>query len=181
MDIVMEQPVSILDPARHARLLADIDHICSVARVPRLYVETSMKQHCDAAEIEYVVNFRLYRTSMAGLVIAEQVNPDTRCMAICGALVRNFIDARVYSVTDVLEAVQGQDVPEPTVMIIPNLYVPSLPKWKSSLLYDVLLRRLAGSLPTVVAVESMMALRKDYGETFFQHLTGHYKFSKPGN
>lgn len=176
MNAVME-PVSVLDKSRHARLIQDIDHICAIARVPRLYVETSMKQHCDAAEIEYVVNFRVYRASVAGLVIAEKDNPDTRCMAICGALVRNFIDARVYSVTDVLEAVQGQDVPEPTVMLIPNLYVPSLPKWKSSLLYDVFLRRLSGNLPTVVAVESMMNLRKDYGETFFQHLTSHYKQS----
>jgi hypothetical protein len=177
MNAVME-PVSVLDQSRHARLIADIDHICAIARVPRLYVETSMKQHCDAAEVEYVVNFRLYRASVGGLVISEKKNPDTRIMAICGAFVRNFIDARVYSLTDILEAVQDKDVPEPTVMLIPNLYVPSLPKWKSSLLYDVLLRRLTSNLPTVVAVESMMDLRKDYGETFFQHLTSHYKFSK---
>jgi hypothetical protein len=126
-----------------------------------------------------VVNFRLYRGSIAGLVLDGKSNPDTRCMAICGAFVRNFIDARVFSLTDLVDCVQDKDkdVPEPTVMLIPNLFVPSLPVWKSSLVYDVLLRRLTLNLPTVVAVESMAKLRNTYGETFFQHLTSHYKVS----
>lgn len=174
MTMVVE---SVLDSVRHARLLADFDHICAIANVKPQFVHSSMKHQCDADEIDWVVNFRMYRSTLAGLVIVEKTDSQDRCYAICGALVRNFIDARVITLNNLLDAVTDKSVPEPTVMVIPNLYVPSLPAWKSSLLYDVLLSRFTANLPTVVAVESMSKLQSLYGKAVHQHLTSHFKLS----
>jgi hypothetical protein len=172
---------SVLDAVRHSRLIQDLDHVCSVANVPRSFVHRSMKLFCDADEIDYVVNFRLYREHKAGLVMVNKTNPDTRCMAICGALVRNFIDARVIPLNTLLDMIEAKDVPEPTVMIIPNLFVSqvgkALPAWKIQAVYDLLLTRFTQNRPTVVAVESMTGLQSAYGLAFAQHLQAHYKLA----
>lgn len=173
---------SVLDKDRHARLIADLDHVCTVANVPKSFVHQSMKAHCDAQEIDWVVNFRLYRQTHAGLMMVARSNPDSRCMAICGALVRNFIDARVVPLNTLLMDLDNSVVPDPTVLVIPNLYVAQVgkafPAWKIQQVYDLLLQRFTSSRPTVVSVESMAGLESAYGSAFAEHLKSHYKVSQ---
>lgn len=173
---------SMLDPVRHARLLQDLEHVCTVANVPRMFVHQSMKAHCDAQEIDWVVNFRMYRETTAGLLIVGKPNPDTRSMAICGALIRNFIDARIVPLNTLMDSIESSVVPDPTVLIIPNLFVTqvgkALPAWKIQQVYDLLLSRFTKNKPTVVAVEHSENLRTAYGQAFSQHLLAHYKQSK---
>lgn len=179
MNAVVE---SLLDPVRHARLIQDLDHVCTVANVPKSFVHRSMKSYCDADEIDYVVNFRIYRQSYAGMVIIGKSNPDTRCMAICGALVRNFIDARVVPLNTLLDSMESSVVPDPTVLIVPNLFVQqvgkALPAWKIQQVYDLLLSRFTSNKPTVVAVESLAGLQQSYGLAFAQHLQSNYRSAK---
>lgn len=174
--------MTVLDKDRHARLIADLDHVCEVANVPRLFIQSSMKEYCDKEEVDYVVNFRIRRDKLAGLVLSGKSNPDSRCMAIGGALIRNFIDARLMSLTQLLDAADTKSVPDPTVLIIPNLYMQTaakvLPAWKISQLYDVLLQRLTANKPTVMSVESMQGLESQYGSLFAQHLQQHYTISE---
>ena len=175
----IQAPQSVLDAVRHARLLQDIEHVCVVANVPQKFVHTSMKNYCDATEIDYVVNFRLYRESFAGLILHGLSSPDTRCMAIAGALVRNFIDARVIPLNSLLLAMESSVVPDPTVLVIPNLFVTQvgrgLPAWKIQAVYDLLLNRFSANKPTVLAVESLSGLAGAYGSTFASHLENNYK------
>lgn len=168
---------SVLDPVRHERLIEDLDHICGQSNVPRKYIQQSMKLVCDATEIDYVVNFRLYRGTYPGLVIEGKANSEERCMSIAGALLRNFIDARVVTLSTLLDAAEGGTVPDPTVMLIPNLYVSSygktLPAWKVNAVYDLLLRRWTSEKPTVVVVESLKGLAAAYGQAFYSHLSNY--------
>jgi len=176
MSAVMD---SVLDNVKHARLIADMNHVCTVAGIPRVYVNQSMKLYCDAQEIDFVVNFRVYRDAYAGLLLTGMENSESRCMAIGGALLRNFIDTRLLPLNSLLRAVEDGTVPDPTVLIIPNLFVSSvgksLPAWKIQAVYDLLLNRFTSNKPTVVAVESMMGLRTAYGTAFASHLSNHYK------
>ena len=180
MNTVMEQP-SVLDPQRHARLIQDLDHVCTVANVPKSFVRSSMKNYCDAQEIDWVVNFRVYRNTHAGLVLQGLSNPDTRCMAICGALVRNFLDARVVPLNTLLDSMESSVVPDPTVLVIPNLFVTqvgkTLPSWKIQQVYDLLLGRFTANKPTVVAIDSLSGLHSAYGAAFSQHLGSHYRMA----
>lgn len=173
---------SVLDPQRHARLLADLENICHVANVPRTFVHQSMTGFCDGQEIDWVVNFRMYRETCAGLLVVARPNPDTRAMAICGALLRNFIDARVMPLNTVLDHLEAHEMPEPTVLIIPNLFVQqlgkALPAWKLQQVYDLLLQRFTANKPTVVCVENLQAMQSAYGQAMYEHLTAHYRISE---
>lgn len=172
-----EPPKSVLDPVRHRRLLDDIEHICAVAHVPQKFVAESMTSYCDSTEVDYVVNFRLYRTLHPGLLIHGKPNAEERSMAICGAFIRNFIDARVVTLSKLLEYAESGNVPDPTVMVIPNLYVASygktLPAWKVASVYDILISRWTANKPTIAVVESLPGLQQAYGLAFAQHLQ-HY-------
>lgn len=170
---------TVLDAERHARLINDIDHVCAVARVPRKYIEQSMKGVCGAPEIDWVTNFRMYRGQVAGLVLEGQPNAEVRCLAIGGALIRNFVDARVLGLNQLVDQLEEQDLPDATVLIVPNLFISqvskSLPAWKVSRVYDLLLTRFTEDRPTVVAVDSLEKLGKAYGDAFEQHLRYHYR------
>jgi hypothetical protein len=165
---------SVLDPVRHARLLDDLDHVCALANVKKSYVRESMTVFCDSTEVDYVVNFRVYREESPGLLLVGKKNSEERCMAIAGALIRNFIDARVITLTALLDAADAKAVPEPTVMIIPNLFQKSYGKqysaWQLAIIYDILLNRWTTNRPTVLALEDLTALQQAYGLSFADHL-----------
>jgi hypothetical protein len=167
-------PKSVLDPERHKRLLEDLEHICSIAHVPQKHVRESMVGYCDSLEIDWVTNFRLYRETYPGLLIEGHKDSTDRCMAIAGALLRNFIDARVVSVNKILEYHETNSIPEPTVLVISNLQINNHGKpftaWQLAVIYDVLVRRWTANLPTVVAIDNMDSLKQTYGLSFGQFL-----------
>lgn len=166
---------SVLDPVRHKRLLEDLEHMCTIAGTPEKYVRGSMTSVCNAEEIDYVTNFRVYRKLYPGFaIIGEKVNATEKCMAISGAFIRNYIDSRVVTLIPLIDAIEAGDAPDPTVLIIPNLYVCSygktLPAWKVASVYDLLLSRWTANKPSVVVVEDLEALQVSYGMVFEQHL-----------
>lgn len=169
---------SILDPVHHERLIADMEHVCKTANVLPLYVKQSMVGVSQPAEIEWVRQFREHSQNGQGLVLTGSLSPETRMMSIAGALLRNFVDARVISLTTMLEMRDNGVLPDCRVMLVPNLFLRSagkaLPAWKVHIVYDILLARMTSSKPTVVYVEDMNALAAEYGRVFADHLTQHY-------
>ncbi len=165
---------SVLDPVRHLRLIADMDHIAGVAGVHPSFIKYSMIPYCDSTEVDYVMNFRLYRDTFSGLLLLGKDDADDRCNSICGALVRNFIDARVVTLTTVLDCAEAYNTPDPTVLIVPNFYMSSygktLPSWKVAVIYDVLLQRAAENKPTILAMDSFAAMKQSYGSSIASHL-----------
>lgn len=177
---IAEYP-SVLDPVRHNRLIGDLDHIAAIAGVNPSFIKQSMLPHCDSAEIDYVTNFRLYRETVPGFLIVGKSDTGTRCNAMAGALVRNFIDARAISLIKLLDAAEGRDVPDPTVMLIPNFYMSSygktLPAWKIAAIYDILLQRQAENKPTVIGMDNYAAMQQSYGGSI-SDLLKNYKGQK---
>lgn len=173
---------SILNSETHKRLIADMEHVCQTANIPASFVHRSMKGIVTQPEIDWVVNFNANRNNgVAGLMLVGVQNAETRMMAMCGALLRNFIDARLMPLNTLL-ALQEKDVlPEPTVMLIPNLFLRSsgksmgIPPWKIQVIYDVLLQRFTSGKPTVLFVEEQEGMAAAYGQVFAEHLSSHYK------
>ena len=167
-------PATVLDPVRHLRLIADLDHIAGVAGVNTSYIRESMTSHCDSVEIDYVMNFRLYRESVSGLLIIGKDDIEERCFAICGAFIRNFIDARVVTLTTLLDAAESHATPDPTVLIVPNFYMSAygktLPAWKIATIYDILLQRAAENRPTILGMDNFLAMKQSYGGSIVNHL-----------
>lgn len=174
---------TILDPEVHKRLLMDIEQVCAVANVPRQFVHKSMKTpefHCSKVDIEWVKNFHVHRQEGKSLLLTGK-HGESRCMAIAGALVRNFIDARIVSVNQLIAASSSnskESIPDPTVLVIPNLFVPTHGKamtgWQVQALYDILLARLIANRPTVAYVDSAFGITEAYGTLFADHLTNNY-------
>lgn len=177
---------TILDPVRHDRLIANLDNYCETANVQRRFVEHSMKDFvpADADEVEWVTHFNHYRTEgTAGLLFVGQFdNPtvDVRMMAIAGALLRNYLDARIVPLNTLLEIADSGGEVDATILLIPNLFIvgaagKTLPAWKMQGLYDILMKRMTTGKPTVAYVENMADLTVQYGVAMATHLKTHFK------
>jgi len=168
---------TILNKDVHAGLLADIDGIAETAGVQPRFLHSSMTEHCGAAEVDWVKHFKRYRAEgLPGLLLDGIQKPDTRCQAIAAALLRNFIDARVMPLNQVLELQKAGHMPQPSVLLIPNLYIllpgKGLPPWQVQAIYDVLLHRAVKSMPTVAYVQDKDEMSKVYGIPFADFLSG---------
>jgi hypothetical protein len=172
---------TVLDPIRHRTILDDIDHICQTAGISQYFLANSMMDVCGPEEVEWVRHFPKNRAVSAGLVLTDGSNVSNRMMYMAGALIRNFTDARVFPINTVLRLAKTGELPTPTVMLIPNLYVKAggsakgLAHWDVQAIYDVLLERQAASKPTVLFIEDMDAVSQAYGNVFRDFLENNYK------
>jgi hypothetical protein len=175
------ETTSMLDAVEHKRIISDMEHVLTTANLPEKYLHESMIPHCHSTEVNWVRNFRAFRKTHAGLIIIGGDDPETRCHAICGALIRNFIDARIITLNTVIENMDTGDIPNPTVLIMPNLFVEmhgkGLTSWQTQGMYDVFLARYSSRRPSIMYVQSMEKLEKAYGSVFAGHLNTHYCFS----
>lgn len=170
----------VLDPDVHLRLVQDIDHWAAVAQIPPHMIWTPLHVNCTENEIKWVTQIEHHREKGRGGLIYEGAwdKIGQRMQAIAGACVRNFIDARVMTAQQVLEAIGRDETPEASVLLVPNFYVkakkPHLSAWEAGRLYSLLLERHAQSKLTVAYVQSMQDLTNEFGEKVAQHLGEHY-------
>ena len=165
---------SILDDDKHRMLIADMSNVCQQSGVPPKYIHTSMRNYCNDAECTWVAKYHsLNQTGKCGLLLVGQ-NIETRCLAISGALIRNYLDARVVTLQTVID-----DGVDPTILVIPNFYISAIdtkphPSWKVDQVYSILLERMSTGQQTILGVTSMNDLKMVYGDNVFNHLTKNY-------
>lgn len=170
-------PTGILDKKEHSRIIADFERVCTTAGIQGHFLYESMTKYCGPKEVEWVKKFWTYKAEgVAGLLLQGVSRPDTRCQSIAAALIRNYIDARVIPLNQLIDSTQNENkVPSPTVLLIPNLFMlalgKNLPAWRIQAIYDVLLERSTKSKPTVAYVEDMKGLVGLYGEPFHDFLS----------
>jgi hypothetical protein len=178
-------PVEVINKIVHQKILADMERVRETANVPEKFIRNSMKSYChdevtdtDFSEIEWVRQFNFHRRAgSGGLAMIGTPHAQTRCMAITGTLVRNFIDARIMSLNMLVENPAGAR--EPTVLVVPNLYVHSLggkqlTAWQAQTVYDVFLTRLTSNKPCVVYIENAVGFKDAYGAVFAEHINTHF-------
>lgn len=174
---------AVLDKAYHARIMADAESLCEIANIPRSMLQHSAKEYCAPKEIDWLVNYPVMKDSGRGLVLVGEHHPgpETKMMAMAGALLRNYIDARVVPLNTLLTSIEKGYPLDPTVMLIPNLFVKyggkTLPSWQMQQVYDLLLQRHVAQRPTVLYVEDLNALEIAYGQVLAQHIRDNYTVS----
>lgn len=167
----------VLDAKEHSRIIADFERVCTTAGVQGHFLYESMTHYCGATEVDWIKKFWTYKAQgVSGLVLHGVPRPDTRCQSMAAALVRNYVDARVIPLNTVIDGTQnGNVLPNPTVLLIPNLFMSAmgknLPAWRVQAVYDVLLERSIKGKPTVVYVEDLNGLVAVYGEPFRDFLS----------
>lgn len=172
---------SILDEETHAGLIADMENISRTAGIHDRFIKTSMVGGASKAkEIEWVVNYHKNRAKgLGGLALIGLIDAEERQMEMCGALLRNFIDARVVPLNAFFNSFDKGDAPNPTVLMIPNFHIVpvgkfALPSWKVQIMYDTLMTRYASNRPTVLGIESLEHLRLGYGDAMANLIKKHY-------
>lgn len=171
----------VLDPEKHARLLANADQICMQAGIPRWRLETSAVGVLSPPEMEWLKSYREHAVFGRGYALvgsSSGVAPETRFSALTAALVRNYIDARVTTTNMVLSSLEGgveSELLGCSVMCIPNFSVKQVggkqhPAWKLQALHDYLLLRHTRTMPTVVYVEDWGQLQHEYGVSIARHV-----------
>lgn len=172
--------IGILNREYHDRLIADLKRFANKAGIPPEFVWSKMSKYCTDEDMNWVRKMREGKDN--GLVYVGSgfdVPVEDKMMAIAGACLRNYIDAQVMSVQDVLLRLKNDNMPNCTVCLVPNFAMSNLDSqsvasWQTAHLLGWLYSRMAKNLKTVLYVGSMDSLNQGYGESMVKHIKTHY-------
>lgn len=174
----------VLKKEVHERLVDDLAAVAGDAAIQPRWVWTRLADVCTPKIVQWVTRFRFHandgRYGLALVGENAEFVPEEACAAIAGALVRNFIRARVVTVQDLVLATQDGEVPKLSCLLVPNFFAAgqkqaSQSQWRLTLLLDALISRQMAGLQTVVCVSDLAAMEKDYGRAFRRHLEDFYQ------
>ena len=154
----------VLHERTHEQLLVRLPGAAQRAGVPAEAICRHLQNYVDDEEREWVREvLRLRSAPPAGLVYVGRWRGgvDGRMDGIAGAMVRNFIDARVMQVRRAIE-----EKPRSLVLLIPN-FLPeqgSMPGWEMGQAAELVLERIHGGLCTVLHVADMDNLKMAAGQ-----------------
>jgi hypothetical protein len=178
-------PFKLLREDVHSRLVADADNIARIANIPVEMLDRSMAS-CGSSqtEIEWVRDYRagLHGDKPGGLIFVGPFNPPpiVRLQSIAAAFLRNYLDARVVSIFDLLPGDAESDI-DPTVLLIHDFCRVSvtggsaLTNWQTQYLCSVVINRFSARRSTVLHVDSMDEVRKAYGQSLHDLFKAHWK------
>ena len=186
MQMAYQNPYAsgVLQKNVHARIVADLPNIAAEASIRPEMIYTPLAQVCGEHEVEWVRRFKHHvAAGSAGLcLVGTDPSPDveTRMAAIAGALLRNWVRARVMTVNTLLELVEDKQTPDHTCLCIPNFMSQKVKQggtagWKIDNLLDALVQRQVRSLATVIYVPDMSAMVVEYGKGFKHHIETHFE------
>lgn len=167
----------------HGPLVANLTRFARDAGVQPHWVWTPIEEFCSVVEQQYVDRFRCQASyGVAGLCYLGLSGAEVRnrMAAITGKLMRNFIRARVMTLSTVLETIASEGGVTATCLLIPNFFIPraeggSLASWQARSLLDLLIQRQAEGLQTVISVADKMSLGKEYGKPFVELIDTAYQ------
>lgn len=169
----------LIDEATHDMLLADLGHWSRQAGIPEKFVFSALKDYCDTeAEIDYVSTIMDPDIEPIGMVYTGNIDGaaiNERMMAIAGVCLRNYLNAKVMVLYDVLEALKQGEMPSPTVLLIPDFYDGSkVAEWQRNGLLGLLYKRQQEGKQTILYVSNTKALEAEYGKPFTDHMNGKF-------
>ena len=175
----------LLHKEYHERLLSDLPQLVQKANVPLHAVWSRLSEYCTTDEVNWVRHLR--NTADSGLVFigkAFKVIPEDKMMAITGACMRNYTDARIYAVQEVVARLKSDSMPAPTVLLVPNFCLDKdsggdMPTWEITHLMGLLMTRASKGLKTILYCSSMASVEKQYGDNFRKHLEAKYSLATP--
>ena len=169
----------ILDPYRHKRLIENCEELCRVANVPEGYIDCSMKGFCSDEEIEVVKGFSSMIES--GVVFKDGDDILRKMQLIAAVLLRNYKDARVWTVGDILKRMADGDFSYPTYVLVPNFFISDfdtkgVPEWKIPVLMDWVMNMMIKGKKTCFYIQDFPAMKMVYGKTMAELIENNYKF-----
>lgn len=174
----------VLVPEVHSRLAQNLEQYARRANIYEAHVLHKMsKFSCSMPEISYVKSIRRQaeENGLCGLMYSGTENSPvlTRMMAVAGACLRNFVDAKVVSLQELLSDLKEGRPPDVSVLLVPNFFIAKenggkIAEWHIAELLGLLYTRMAKKQQTFVYVSDFKALVKTYGEPMGLHLSQHF-------
>ena len=183
----MDLESTILDMKSHGRLLQELDSVARMANIPKSVILHSMTEHCGPQEVSFVINLNSQASAgiygLAYVGVEEQADVLDKMMAIAGACIRNYKDARVQSVQDLLDGIKQGTVNSPTVLLIPDFFMGKttggmIADWNLPGLFSLLTMRKAQDLQTFVYVSNLVELGTAWGPGFRQHVERNFTIKR---
>lgn len=168
----------------HGRLVAEIDSVARDASIVPEFIWKPLVESCGDKEVSYIKRFKFHRQDrMGGLAYVgrnPKVDVTDRMSAMAGALLRNFIRARVMTVEELIDVLDKDGVPSHACVAIPNFYVEKslgggkMADWRVGLLFDFLLQRRKLGLQTLLYVSDLKAMGSEWGPAFERYVKDHF-------
>lgn len=158
LDTDLTRGKPFLDKEYHRDLLKNLDVYLTQACIPESYIFRPLNDFCEEDLITYVMDIRnLAYKNIAGIALVGDKHYFDKLCAITAACLRNLIDARVITTGTLIDKKKDNDLPDPTVLLIPNLHSEGelVHDWKVQTLTDILLTRQSKGKPTLVYVEDL--------------------------
>lgn len=155
-----------LRPGVHDPLVAEIGRIAHEAGITQNDV-TGAFYHITNFELEYLTGFRRTDvTGQLGLIYVGQQDPAVgdRCRSICGALLRNFITARMIVREELVsELFDKRRQPNASLVAVPDFSYKDAPAATRRALASWLMGRIARGRQTVIGVSDKAAISDLFG------------------
>ncbi len=155
----------VFDPAGvHAELLKDIAVYARLAGIRQEWIWEPLEGRVGPKERKWVAHFRGHRDRGSSGILWLGAPPSQQMPAVVGALTRNFIDARLRTVEELLDDTTGAATA--TALFIPDFCLSDLPLTPSvrQTVTGVLLRRATEGRQTGLYGVSHSAILSVYGE-----------------
>jgi hypothetical protein len=171
----------VLVPEVHYRLVEDLDHVAASAGVPPIYLTRSMEGVCSQEEIDWFLSNPLSTNSdSAGLVYTSLSFNEERLILLAAAFLRNYINAKIMSLQQVIDVCSKGGSPNCTVLLIPNFYLSrdsggDISSWKISYILGMMYDRLSKNQLTVIHCETLSAMAASYGDSFSSLINNNYR------
>ena len=171
--------MTVLKAGVHDRLVQDIDQVAAMSRVPASMIRQSSVGVLSPALVKYIASFRKLRElglANGYLTAPLKKTPERIMMAMAAALIRNFIDARVFTLQNLIAA--DEDYLIPTAIFVPNFQNTFVGKPLAShqlqKLYSILLDRAVQDKVTVLYVENKARMMEQYGTAISDFVLSSY-------
>lgn len=164
----------------HERLVVDLENVARDAMIQEHWVWTPLADAVNPKIVNWVRGYNGHAPETTGLcLIGKTEAVEDQMSAIAGALLRNFIRARVFTVNQILDRLEAKTFVQPTCLLIPNFFLgkasgTTLVNWKVQALMDMLLERHQNNYQTVLHVSDLKELRVEYGAFIEQFIQTHY-------
>ncbi len=177
--IAQAQEIGILSKEVHGKHFTEnLDRFAKTANIPVGMIMKPMSDFCGKEETKFVVDLHehihndIFGLNFQGSSVDYPV--PTRMMAMAGACLRNFLDARVRNLGQALAAGSG-DLGD--ILFIPDFCggnSSTVADWDIPKILSLLIDRQAQGLLTIVCSPGGIILKKFYGASIANHVAKYF-------
>lgn len=177
----------VLKPSVHYQLVRNLRKFAETAGIPEELIYTPLEKNVSKREVQFMADQHLFfKNGFKGLLYSGDFDCSMldRMSALVGCFVRNFMDAQVMLMSEVMENLKGGYEITATILAVPDFYLVGNSVGKkmfdadASMLLSFLFRRANAKHLTLIHIEDVNAFEMEFGVSFGKFIDT-YQVIKP--